>query len=78
MNQVTPETTIGELCGHENSNPCRDYFYKHDGGCMEPPLKYYGFEKCGFAETLERDKGAGCQRMPLFTRCIRRGMTREA
>ncbi len=27
MNQVTPETTIGELCSYEEYKPLSDYFF---------------------------------------------------
>ena len=67
MNQVTPETTIGELCGHEEFKPLSDYFFTNmTEDVWNRPLKYYGFEKCGFAETLERIKALVASGMPLI------------
>ena len=54
MNQITPETTIGELCGYEEFKPLSEYFFTNmTEDVWNRPLDYYGFEKCGFAETLE-------------------------
>lgn len=35
MNQVTPETTIGELCSYEEYKPLSVTFYQYDRRCME-------------------------------------------
>ena len=57
MNQITPETTIGELCGYEEFKPLSNYFFTNmTEDVWNRPLDYYGFRKCGFAETLERIK----------------------
>ncbi len=52
---VTERTTIGELCSREEFKPVSDLLFTN----MTPdvwnnPLEHYGFEKCGFLETLER------------------------
>lgn len=79
MNQVTPETTIGELCGHEEFKPLSDYFFTNmTEDVWNRPLKYYGFEKCGFAETLERIKALVASGMPLIYPVYQEGDDKES
>ena len=78
MNQVTPETTIGELCGHEEFKPLSDYFFTNmTEDVWNRPLEYYGFEKCGFAETLERIKALVASGMPLIHPVYQEGDDKE-
>ena len=67
MNQITPETTIGELCGYEEFKPLSNYFFTNmTEDVWNRPLDYYGFKKCGFAETLERIKALILTGQPLI------------
>lgn len=52
---VTKNTTIGELCQTPDFKPFSDYFFtKMTDDVRENSLDHYGFEKCGFADALER------------------------
>ena len=67
MNQVTPETTIGELCRYGEFKPLSNYFFTNmTEDVWNRPLDYYGFRKCGFAETLERIKALVLTGQPLI------------
>ena len=67
MNQVTPETTIGELCSYEEYKPLSDYFFTNiTEDVWRRPLGDYGFKKCGFEETLERIKALVLTGQPLI------------
>lgn len=55
LSPVTENTTIGELCSREEFNPVSDLLFTNmTPDVWDNPLKQYGFEKCGFLETLER------------------------
>ena len=48
MNQVTPETTIGELCSYEEYKPLSDYFFTNmTEDVWRRPLGDYGFKNAG-------------------------------
>ena len=67
MNQVTPETTIGELCNYEEYKPLSDYFFTNmTEDVWRRPLGDYGFRKCGFEETLGRLKALILTGQPLI------------
>ena len=67
MNQVTPETTIGELCSYEEYKPLSDYFFTNmTEDVWRRPVGDYGFKKCGFEETLERIKALVLTGQPLI------------
>ena len=67
MNQVTPETTIGELCNYEEYKPLSDYIFTNmTEDVWRRPLGDYGFRKCGFEETLGRLKALILTGQPLI------------
>ncbi len=64
--KVTKDVTIGQLCESGEWKPFSDYFFtKMTDDVWNNTLEHYGFEKCGFEETLNRlkEKGDGACRL---------------
>lgn len=58
--KVTKDVTIGQLCESGEWKPFSDYFFtKMTDDVWNNTLEHYGFEKCGFEETLDRLKEKG-------------------
>lgn len=54
MLNVTRKTTIGELCESKEFAPIKEFFFSNmTDDVWVNSLEHYGYEKCGFEETLE-------------------------
>ncbi len=69
--KVTKDVTIGQLCESGEWKPFSDYFFtKMTDDVWNNTLEHYGFEKCGFEETLNRLKEKGdkaCRLWDVYT-----------